>query len=275
MAVITKPYDATDDRDAAVPILATRVDANFDTLYTAVNLKLDADGTVTAGANQPMGEFKHTGVGNATARTEYASAGQVQDGGLHYATASGTNTITFSLSPAITAYAEKQLFWFKAAATNTDVVTVNVNSVGAKDITKNGTQSLSPGDLISGGIYGIVYDGTRFQLVNPSTYAKYNNQTGTTYKVTAADNGKIITLSNGSAITVTLPQQSDTTLPQGFWCIFRWIGVGQPTFVIQGSDTLRSIDSANKLRVAGSEARADLEIGGSPNTWALFGDIVA
>jgi hypothetical protein len=77
--------------------------------------------------------------------------------------------LTGSLTPAIAAYATGNLFSFVAANTNTGATTINLNSLGAKSITKSGTTALVAGDLVSGQIYLIEYDGTRFQLINPSS----------------------------------------------------------------------------------------------------------
>ena len=49
-----------------------------------------------------------------------------------------------------------------------------------------------------------------------------NDQTGTTYTLTAADNGKIITFNNASAITLTVP-----ALSVGFNCMILQKGTGQ------------------------------------------------
>lgn len=58
-------------------------------------------------------------------------------------------------------------FWFVATNTNTGAVTVNINGLGAKSLTKAGTISLSPSDIMTGMLIGIMYDGTRFQMLPP------------------------------------------------------------------------------------------------------------
>lgn len=88
---------------------------------------------------------------------------------FNYASATGTNTLTATFSPAPTSYAAGQLFTFKAENTNTGATTFNANSLGAKNIYKKDVGSgtiiaLSSGDLIQNGIYAIRYDGTQFQL---------------------------------------------------------------------------------------------------------------
>lgn len=137
-------------------------------LATGLSTALTKDGQTTPTANIPMGTFKITGLGAGTVATDAAQYGQLQAGATTIATVSGTDTLTGSLAPAITAYATGNLFSFVAAATNTGAATINLNSLGAKSITKAGSTALAAGDLVSGQVYLIEYDGTRFQLINPS-----------------------------------------------------------------------------------------------------------
>ncbi len=156
------------DRNAGTKILATRHDTNDDDLADGINNCLTKDGQNAATANLPMGGFKHTSVASASLRDQYASAGQVTDGGLVYLTpVSGTNTILASATPAITAYAAGQAFRFIPANSITGATTININGVGAKSITKRGTTALSSGDITAGSVVEIVYDGTQFQLASP------------------------------------------------------------------------------------------------------------
>ena len=76
----------------------------------------------------------------------------------------GTNTITGSLTPALTAYVAGQTFRFTAAGDNTGPATININGLGAKAITKSGTTALTLGDIVSGAVVQVTYDGTNFQL---------------------------------------------------------------------------------------------------------------
>jgi hypothetical protein len=115
-----------------------------------------------------MGTFKITGLGAGSAVTDAAQYGQLQAGATTIATVSGTDTLTGTLTPAIAAYATGNLFSFVAVATNTGAATINLNSLGAKSITKQGTTALVAGDILNGQVHLIEYDGTRFQLINPS-----------------------------------------------------------------------------------------------------------
>jgi hypothetical protein len=81
-----------------------------------------------------MATYKHTGVGNASARDQYAAMGQVQDGaGIWCGTAGGTaDALTLTPSPAITAYAAGQRFDFKSGASaNAGAVTFAISGLSA------------------------------------------------------------------------------------------------------------------------------------------------
>lgn len=135
-------------------------------IATALTGSVAADGQTPMTGNLDMGNNRVTSVAAATARTDAIQTGQAQDGTFTYLTGTaGTNTITASVT-GLAAYAAGQEFRFVAAGANTGAVTLNVNSVGAKAITKNGTVALSGGEIISGQTVCVVYDGTQFQLVN-------------------------------------------------------------------------------------------------------------
>ena len=150
-------------------ISSTAVNSDLSDIGTALTQSIAKDGQTTPTANLPMGGLKHTGVGNSTARTQYAAAGQVQDGGLvTLGAVAGTNAITASATPAITAYALGQKFSFLPAAANTGAVTIAINGLAAKAITKFGTDPLVAGDLPIAATE-IFYDGTQFQLTSVSS----------------------------------------------------------------------------------------------------------
>tara|TARA_R110000868_G_scaffold66695_8_gene198539 strand:+ start:4526 stop:5719 length:1194 start_codon:yes stop_codon:yes gene_type:complete len=137
-------------------------------LATGLTTALTKDGQTTPTANIPMGTFKITGLGAGSATTDAAQYGQLQANATTIATVTGTDTLVGSLAPALTAYATGNLFSFVAVNTNTGATTININSLGAKNITKLGTTALAAGDIVSGQVHLIEYDGTRFQLINPA-----------------------------------------------------------------------------------------------------------
>jgi hypothetical protein len=89
----------------------------------------------------------------------------VQGGVTSLLGVSGIDTISGSGSPQVTSYATGQMFWFVASGTNTGATTLNIDSLGAKNITR-GTAALAAGDIISGAVALVVYDGTQFQLLS-------------------------------------------------------------------------------------------------------------
>jgi hypothetical protein len=82
------------------------------------------------------------------------------DGGTANAV-TGTTTTAFP-----GAYASGQAVIFTANATNTTATTININSLGNKNLTKNGATALAAGNKVSGTVYLAVYDGTQFELIN-------------------------------------------------------------------------------------------------------------
>jgi hypothetical protein len=168
-------------------------------LATGLSTALTKDGQTTPTANIPMGTFKITGLGAGTAATDAAQYGQLQAGATTIATVTGTDTYVGTLSPAIAAYATGNFFSFVAPNTNTGASTINLNSLGAKNITKLGSTALAAGDIVSGRVYQIEYDGTRFQLLNPSTVASFS--AGTTGFTPSSATSGAVTLAGTLATT--------------------------------------------------------------------------
>lgn len=76
------------------------------------------------------------------------------------------NAYVLAASRVMTAYAQGDLYTFKANFTNTGAATLNVDGLGAKAIQSH-TAALLGGEIVSAGVYTVVYDGTQFQLLNP------------------------------------------------------------------------------------------------------------
>lgn len=146
-------------------ISSTTHNSTMTDIADALTASLAKNGQTVPTANLPMGGYRHTGVDDAGARTDYARADQVQDSTLTYLkSVAGTNTITATAPLSLAAYAAGQRFTFIPAATNTGATTLNVNSIGAKNVYRNGA-ALAGGEIVSGSPAEVVYDGTQFQLV--------------------------------------------------------------------------------------------------------------
>ena len=186
-------------------ISSTAFNALTADLATGLSTCLTKDGQTTPTANIPMGSNKITGLAVGTDATDAPTLSQVQSTVTKLiGSVSGTDTITGSLTPSLAAYAAGQMFYFVAAGDNTGAVTLNVNSLGAKSITKVGTTALVAGDIKSGQTVAVIYDGTRFQMVNPADASVVSGPSSATDNAVArfdGTTGKLIQNSTGVTIT--------------------------------------------------------------------------
>lgn len=106
------------------------------------------------------------------------------------------------------------------AANATGLIVYNTASVGT-----------APNNVVPGYYFWNGSAWINFIASNTST-GLTNDQTGTSYTLTSADNGKIITLNNAGAITLNVPY-----FFVGFNCMVLQKGAGQVTLAINGSTT--------------------------------------
>ena len=153
--------DLTFRKDLTVALSSTQVDSNFEVLRdfsngleTLYNTSFNQDGTLK---------------NSVTATNLKADA-------VYYAADTGTtDEYAITLTPAITEYADGMTVAFKANTANDGEATLNVNSVGAKPLTKRKDVPLATGDITSGQIVEARYDGVLggFQVVS-----QLSNQVG-------------------------------------------------------------------------------------------------
>lgn len=197
-------------------ISSTAFNALTADLATGLSTCITKDGQTTPTANIPMGGNKITGLAAGTVATDAANLSQVQSTVAKLlGSVSGADTITAAATPALTSYAAGQMFYFVSAGANTGAVTLNIDSLGAKSVTRDGSTALVAGDIASGEVVVVVYDGTRFQTIGPNTFngtlAVANGGTGQT----SYTNGQLLigntsgntltkaTLTAGAGITIT------------------------------------------------------------------------
>jgi hypothetical protein len=155
-------YDTVIDESA--------VNTEMDDVAAALTASIAKDGQTNPAANLPMATYRHTGVGNATARTDYAAVGQAQDGSFVWCGTAGgaADAITLTPSPAITAYAAGQKFRWKASANgNTGAATVAISGLTTKALELNDA-ALVAGNHAANKYYEGLYDGTAFQITRQS-----------------------------------------------------------------------------------------------------------
>lgn len=192
-------YNWQSDKASSIPVTASRMDAEMDGFATGLSTCVTKDGQTTITGNLPMSGFRHTGIGNATARTEYPAVSQVQDNKFCYGAETGSVN-AYAIAPTIapSAYAAGQIFWVNVGNTNTASATLNISSLGAKAIKKGGTTAVDAGDLVSGTVYPLFYDGTNFQMVGAIQPAavSYSILTGVPTQLAAVSNTGSINLTN-------------------------------------------------------------------------------
>ena len=148
-------------------ISSTAFNALTADLATGLSTAITKDGQTTVTANIPMSTYKFTGLGVGSAATDSANLSQVQSTVTKLLNSvSGADTITATASPTLAAYAAGQMFYFVAAGDNTTSVTLNIDALGAKAVTRDGSTALVAADIKSGEVIVVVYDGTRFQVVS-------------------------------------------------------------------------------------------------------------
>jgi len=157
-------YNWVNDKANGFKIMASRMDNEFDGIATGLSQCITKDGQTTISANIPMANYKFTGLGNGTTRTDSIALGQVQDGQFTYlGTTGGTaDAYTLTPSPSITAYATTQQFTAKISATNTTTTPyLQISGIAnptttavIKKLSATKTEiAVSIGDLVANGIY--------------------------------------------------------------------------------------------------------------------------
>lgn len=152
-------------------ISSTAFNALTADLGTGLTTALTKDGQTTPTANITLGGYKITNLAAGTAAADAVRFSQLQGGSTStYITAAGADTITGTVTPTLTAYTTGQQFSFVAAGTNTTAVTLNIDGVGVKSVTRAGTTALAAGDILTGQVALVEYDGTQFQLLDPNAF---------------------------------------------------------------------------------------------------------
>ncbi len=284
-------YSWVADKAAGLNISSTRMDADSnDMAANGFGNCLTRDGQGQPTANLPMANFRHTGVGNGAARTDYASLGQVEDGVVNWAVAGGTaDAVTATLSPALTTLVDGQLVFVRASAANaTATPTFALNGLVPRTITRAGGAVLTAGD-IPGALAEIIlrYNlaNTRWELLNPATLVPSPN-TITSAMLQAASvlysklqnvaNGRFLGNFSGSAaapseyalgsgLAVSGATLNNTALPpQGTFKNLS-IKVATNTTVVVAADAVVMSDGAGNHRTAAISATCNLGSAGNVN----------
>lgn len=206
-------------------------------LATGLSTAICKDGQTTVTANIPMNTFKFTNLGAGTAATDSVRLGQLQAGGATVITVSGTDTYTGTMSPALSAYAAGNTFTFVVPNTNTTSCTLNIDGLGAKAITRDGSTALVAGDLVANSEVIVVYDGTRFQVLNSNSKTNFIVSNNLTAAALIPSGSTVPT--NGiylpSANTVGISSNTTNRVTVGLG-----VQIGAPTGGDKGAGTLNA-----------------------------------
>jgi hypothetical protein len=237
-------------------ILASSLNSDLNDMASALTASLARDGQTTPTGNLPMGNFRHTGVADGVARTDYAALGQTQNGAFLWGgTAGGTaNAATISLNPPLAAYAAGQAFRFISSAANTSSVTLNVNGVGAVALNKgDGTVALSAGDLPASAMVTVVHDGTRFRLIDPAISPTLDAITPAWVDLASATTTDLSTVGANVRITGTTTITGFGTAPSG---VTRKLRFAAALTLTHNATSLILPGAANITTAAGDTAEA-------------------
>lgn len=136
----------------------------------------------TPASNSPAGSDAVFPLLDDYLREMFSDFARLRDGANSWLTGvSGTNTITATCS-SINALVAGQVFRFVASA-NTGAVTLNINGLGAKAVTRAGAVALVTGDMPTFAEVG--YNGTTFELLNSKHVALADLATSATSATTA------------------------------------------------------------------------------------------
>ena len=125
--------------------------------------KARSAGNITVAANAP---FITSSVINSVSNSAFQNSSPI------FVTAGGSaNVITASPTPAYGTLQSGTIIWIKASATNTGATSLNVSGLGAIAVQKQistGLVALIGGEIITGTNYLLSYNGSVWEIINPS-----------------------------------------------------------------------------------------------------------
>ena len=137
------------------------------------------------------------GTGASLSGTPARNAASVQNAAWTFAAdAEASDTYAITLTPAPADYATGQEFSFTANTANTGAATLNVNALGAKTIKKYHDEDLQDGDIESGSLVTVKYDGTNMQL--QTSVGANMSEANTFFGATDMSGAEAETLTDGS-----------------------------------------------------------------------------
>src|ERR1017187_2597955 len=107
-----------------------------------------------------------TTITSADLNAHSTATNNLEVGSTYFVITTGSaNAYVAAPSPASASYVAGQIFNIKANFTNTGASTINVSAIGAQAIKRIDGSALIGGEIVSGSIYTLIYDGTNFVMV--------------------------------------------------------------------------------------------------------------
>jgi hypothetical protein len=185
-------------------ISSDQADANNAAIGTALTQSIAVDGQTTITANLPMNSKKFTGLAVGTAATDSLTLGQAQAQAFAWGgtAGGGADAITISPTPAITAYAVGQkFFWIASGSANTGAATIAISGLTAIAM-QDGGAALAAGVHAAGKVFmGVLNTTSTVQILE----IKGNTEVLSSLTVNGASqfNGAIIQGVNGTGYDAT------------------------------------------------------------------------
>lgn len=140
----------------------------------------------------------------------------------YFVDAGGANALAVTInSPLVFSYTAGVILQVKVAANNTGATTLNVNSLGTKNVLNPDGSALVSGQLVANGIYDFQYDGVQFILKASSGHLLASNNLSDLASVsTARANLGVSSILQGSYRTSQATVTTSTTLTDDSQLIF-------------------------------------------------------
>lgn len=168
-----------------------------------------------------------------------------QDGSKTYMTVTGTNSYSGDTSPSLTAVTTgTTLHAIFLNANTTSGVTLNIPSIGAKSIKKNGVE-LDSGDILSNNVLTLFYNGTNWDIIGYNGTLRSLDWVDFPARVTStvAGSAPTITLSTNTRIIRTLTRTAGTNQNT----IFYWMFYIPDDFIAFPTNAFRVESSRNSV----------------------------
>jgi hypothetical protein len=136
----------------------------------AGNSTVNIANVTNANNNVNIGDPQATAATSPVGTVKIAGSNLIVNGPICWGGTSGGAAQAQTLTLAITGPLAGQIIIFKAGFANTAAApTLNVNGSGAKTIVKRAATALVANDIILNGVYMVLYNGTSWQLLNPTS----------------------------------------------------------------------------------------------------------